>query len=51
MGLADAYKNIRLISRRMGRGKGKRQGTGLRSMKTVTLLLRKNLNKGNIDGV
>lgn len=51
MGLADAYKNIGLISRRMGRSEGKSQGTGLRSMKTLTLLLRNNMNKGNIDGV
>ena len=51
MGLADAYKNIRLISKRMGRGRGKSQGTGLRSMKTLTLLLRNKVNKGNIHGV
>ena len=48
MGLADAYKNIRLISKRMGRGRGKSQGTGLRSMKTLTLLLRNKVNNGNI---
>lgn len=35
----------------MGRGRGESQGTGVRKMKTLKLLLRNKVNKGNIDGM
>lgn len=47
--LIDANKNIRLINKRIGKGRGKNQETGLTWVEILKWLLRNKVNKANID--